>query len=171
MKNPAYVFALLLALACVDVPAQPLKIGFVNALRIENESAVTQRFIEQVKQEFAPRERELNELQQKGTVLQQGLDRDGAQMQAGERQTRQNRMAELAQQFEQMRRAYAEDLELRRREGRAQLFERVNAIIKVIGEAGNFDLIVQQAVYSAAAIDVTHLVLAELQKQAAAGGK
>lgn len=169
MKSPACIFAFLLALISFNVVAQASKIGYVNAQRIESESAMTQRFIEQIKQDFAPRERELKELQQKGALLEQELERDGAQMQAGERQTRQKRLTELVQQFEQMRRAYAEELEVRRREARSLLFERINAIIKAIAEAEKFDLIVQQAVYGAAEIDITQRVLAELEKQAAAG--
>ncbi len=160
-------------LACIVsyASAQAPKIGYVNGQRVENESAMTQRFVEQMKQEFAPRERDLKALQEKGTALEQELETAGAKMSPAERQAKQKRLVELGQQFEQMRRAYAEDVDVRRREGRAQLFERVNAIIKVIAETEKFDLIVQQAVYGTPQIDITQRVLAELAKQAPPPGK
>ncbi len=171
MKIRVCVVAVLFALISSHALAQALKIGYVNGQRVENESAITQRLIEQIKQEFAPRERELQELQQKGLALEKELESAGAKMQAPEKQSKQKRLAEVGQQFEQMRRAYFEEIEVRRREARAQLFEQVNAIIKVIAEAEKFDLIVQQAVYGTAQIDITQRVLAELAKQTLAPGK
>ncbi len=160
------VVAILFAVIATHAAAQSPKIGYVNGLRVENESVMTQQFVEQMKKEFGPRERELKELQEKGTALEQELETSGANMQPAERQAKQKRLAELGKQFEQMRRAYAEDVQVRRREARAQLFQRVNEIIKVIAEAEKYDHIVQQAVYGTAQIDITQRVLAELAKQA-----
>ena len=157
----AVLFLSISALAVAQAP----KIGYVNGLRVENESTMTLQFVERMKKEFGPRERELKELQEKGTALEQELEASGAKMQPAERQAKQKRLAEFGKQFEQMRRAYAEDVELRRREARAELFRRVNEIIKVIAEAEKYDLIVQQAVYGTAQIDITQRVLAELAKQ------
>jgi outer membrane protein len=63
-----------------------------------------------------------------------------------------------------MRRAFAEDLELRRSEARAQMVQQVSAIIKRIAESDKFDLILQQAVYGSPQIDITERVLAEMTK-------
>ena len=46
--------------------AQPLKIGFVNAFRIDSESTVTKNAVEQLKKEFAPRELQLQAVQKQG---------------------------------------------------------------------------------------------------------
>jgi len=43
-------------------------------------------------------------------------------------------------------------------------------VIKGIAEAGKYDLIVQQAIYSSNAIDITPQVLKELAKRSAAAG-
>lgn len=171
MRILVRIVAVLFALVAVNAHAQGTKIGYVNGLRVENESAMTQRFVEQIKLDFASRERDLKELQQTGAALEQELASSGAKMAPAERQAKQKRLTELLQQFEQMRRAYLEDIEVRRREARARLFERVNAIIKVIAEAEKYDLIVQQAVYGTAQIDITQRVLAELAKETPAAGK
>ena len=158
-------------MAVLPAAAQSPKIGYVNGQRVENESAMTLQFVEQMKKEFGPRENELKELQQQGAALEQELEASGAKMSAADRQAKQRRLTELGKQFEQMRRAYAEDVEVRRREARAKLFERVNEIIKVIAESEKYDLIVQQAVYGTPQIDITQRVLAELAKQAPPPGK
>jgi len=171
MKTLIHILPLVCALLAAAAAAQSPKIGYVNGLRVENESVLTKRFVEQIQKEFAPRERALKELQESGAALEKELESGGAAMPPAERQAKQKRLVELVQQFEQMRRAYAEDIEVRRREARAQLFERVNAIIKVIAEAENYDLIVQQAVYGTPQIDITQRVLAELAKEPESGGK
>ena len=63
----------LLAAIAMQAAAQPLKIGFVNAYRVENESPMAQRLIEEIKKEFEPRERQLAQLQQQGAVLGEEL--------------------------------------------------------------------------------------------------
>lgn len=157
---------LMFALTAAHVFAQPLKIGYVNGLRVESESAMTKRAVEQLKKEFASREQQLQELQKQGAALQSELEKDGPKMQPADKQAKEKRLAALAQQFEQQQRSYVEDVEVRQREFRAQVLGEINAIIKIIAEAGKFDLIVQQAIYSSSQIDVTDQVLKEMAKRA-----
>jgi outer membrane protein len=62
--------------------------------------------------------------------------------------------------------ALAEDFDRRRAERLVKLLEEVNTVIKGIAEAGKFDLIVQQAIYARAGIDITDQVLKELARRA-----
>jgi outer membrane protein len=163
--------ALLLAVVAMPAVAQPVKVGYVNAFRIENESPLAKRLVEDMKKEFEPREREIAQLQQQGAALGAELRENAAKMPESERQTKERRFTELAKQFDQARRSFAEDLELRRGEGRAQLVQQVSAIIRRIAESEHFDLILQQAVYGSPQIDITERVLAEMAKGNAASGK
>jgi outer membrane protein len=156
----------LLMLTAGYAAAQSLKIGYVNGSRLENESALTLQAIEEVKKEFAPREQQLNDMQKQGLNLQAQLENEGAKMQPAEKQAREKTLTGMMQQFEQMRRSYAEDLEIRKREMRARVVEQADAVIKVIAETGKFDLIVQQAVYGSPQIDITDQVLKEMAKRA-----
>jgi outer membrane protein len=61
-----------------------------------------------------------------------------------------------------MQREYREDLNLRRNQELAALFERANRVIKQIAEAEKFDLILQEAVYRNPRIDITDKVLKAL---------
>jgi len=169
---------LMLAVFCTQAAAQSakpaasttssLKIGYVNVARIESESAMAKQSIEMLKKEFAPREQQLLDMQKQGNALQAELEKNAATMPAGERQTKEKRIAAMLQQYQQMQRGLAEDLEVRKRESFAGFIGEVNAIIKDIAEAGNFDLIVQQAVYNSAQTDITEQVMKEIAKRTAA---
>ena len=169
MKFLLHCSLIVLALMPLHAASQPLKIGYVNGARVESESALTKQAIEQMKKEFASRQQQLEELQKQGSALQNELEKDGQKMQPGDRQAKEKRLAALAQQFEQQQRSYVEDVDARQREFRAQVIGEVNAVIKNIAEAGKFDLIVQQAIYSSSQIDITDQVLREMAKRAGGG--
>jgi outer membrane protein len=164
-----YCALVLFALIATAASAQPTKIGYVNVLRIENESALAKQSMDQLRKEFAPREQQLAEMQKQGNALQAELEKNAATMPAGERQAKEKRITAMLQQYQQMQRSMAEDFEVRKRESFGGFLTEVNGIIKNIAEAGKYDLIVQQAVYNSAATDITEEVMKELAKRAAAG--
>jgi outer membrane protein len=59
-------------------------------------------------------------------------------------------------------REYREDLNSRRNEKLADLFQRANKVIQQIAEAEKFDLVLQEAVYRSPRIDITDKVLKAL---------
>ena len=166
MKLLTCCFAAILALSITHAAAQSLKIGFINVTRIEKESALSQQMAEELKKEFGPREQQLQALQKQGLDLRAQLEKDGEKMPPEERLAKEKNLTALAQQFEQMRRSTAEDLEMVRREKLMRLLEQANAAVKAVAEAGRFDLIVQEAVYSTTQIDITDQVLKEIAKRA-----
>ena len=168
MKILPSLFAIVLMMLATHVAAQGLKIGYVNGFRLEKESALTGPEIEQMKKEFASRERQLQELQKQGMDLQAELEKDGLTMRPADKQAKEKRLAALAQQFEQLQRSVAEDLEVRKNEARARFMAETTAIVKAIAEAGKYDLILEQAVYSSNQLDITDQVLKEMAKRVAA---
>ncbi len=159
------VFALLIT----EVSAQSTKVGYVNVVRIENESALAKQSLDLLRKEFAPREQQLAEMQKQGNSLQAELEKSAATMPASDRIAKEKRITAMLQQYQQMQRSMAEDFEIRKRESFGGFLAEVNTIIKNIAEAGKYDLIVQQAVYNSAATDLTDEVMKELAKRSAAG--
>ena len=162
-----YCALVLFALIAGAAWAQPIKIGYVNVLRIENESALAKQSLELLKKEFGPREQQLAEMQKTGNALQADLEKNAATMPAAERIAKEKRITAMLQQYQQMQRSMAEDFEVRKRESFGGFLAEVNTIIKNIAEAGKYDLIIQQAVYNSAATDITEEVMKELAKRAA----
>ena len=167
MKILPSSIAIVLMMLATHVAAQGLKIGYVNGFRLQSESALTAPEVEQMKKEFAAREQRLQELQKQGLELQGELEKEALTMKPADKQAKEKRLAALAQQFEQLQRSVAEDLEVRKNEARARFLAETTAIIKVIAEAGNYDLILEQAVYSSSQLDITDQVLKEMAKRAA----
>jgi len=166
MNLLTYCMAMLFALSVTHVLAQSPKIGFVNAARIEKESVLALQIVEELKKEFAQREQQLIALQKQGIALQSELEKAGAKMSPDERQTKEKNLAAVGQQFEQLRRSVTEDVEIAKREKLTRLLEQANAVVRAVAEAGKFDLIVQEAVYSTSQIDITDQVLKEIAKRA-----
>ena len=166
MKLLIYCIASIFAFSVTDVIAQSPKIGYVSAARIEKESALAMQIIEELKKEFAQREQQLQALQKQGIELQTQREKEGAKMPPAERQAKEKNLAAVGQQFEQLRRSVAEDLEVAKREKLTRLLEQANAVVRAIAEAEKFDLIVQEAVYNNKQIDITDQVLKEIAKRA-----
>ena len=158
------VLAATLVLGALAAPARAadLKIGFIDADRINRESAPAERATKKLEKEFAPREQELRKLDQRIKSLQGQLEKDGLTLSEADRRSREQELGRQTREFQRLQREFREDLNLRRNEELAALFERANKVIKQIAESEKFDLILQEAVYRSPRIDITDKVLKAL---------
>lgn len=154
--------ALLLA---TTAAAQPVKVGVINMVRVEKESAISIRATELLKQEFEPRRLQMVEVQKRAEAAVERLKKEQGKLPQAEARNREREVSELVRKSEQTSARFAEELEARKRELRAKFFEEANASIKVVAEAGKFDLILHKAAFARPAVDVTPLVLKEMAKR------
>lgn len=154
--------ALALSLGSAAVEAADLKIGFIDAERVNRESAPAERASKQLEKEFAPRAQELQRREGQMKTLQGQLEKEAMTMSESERRAKEQELARMSLDFQRMQREYREDLNLRRNQELAALFERANRVIKQIAESEKFDLILQEAVYRNPRIDITDKVLKAL---------
>ena len=151
-----------LALGTAAVGAAELKIGFIDAERVNRESAPAERASKQLEKEFAPRAQELQRREAQIKALQAQLEKEAMTMSESDRRASEQELARMSLDFQRMQREYREDLNLRRNQELAALFERANRVIKQIAESEKFDLILQEAVYRNPRIDITDKVLKAL---------
>jgi outer membrane protein len=154
--------ALALCLAGAAAGAADLKIGFIDAERINRESAPAERASKQLEKEFAPRAQELQRREAQFKALQGQLEKDAVTMSESDRRTKEQELTRLSVELQRMQREYREDLNLRRNQELSALFERANRVIRQIAEAEKFDLILQEAVYRSPRMDITDRVLKAL---------
>jgi outer membrane protein len=158
--------AALVAGACLtQAHAADLKIGFIDADRINRESVPAERATKKLEKEFAPREQELRKLEQQIKTLQGQLEKDSLTMSESDRRSRESELGRQTREYQRLQREFREDLNLRRNEELAALFERANKVIRGIAEAEKFDLILQEAVYRSPRIDITDKVLKALSAE------
>jgi outer membrane protein len=142
--------------------AAEMKIGFLDAERINRESAPAMRASKELEREFAPRIQDLQRQEKQIKDAQVSLEKDGMTLSESERAKREQELARLTREFQRSQREYREDLNQRRNEKLADLFQRANRVIQQIAEAEKFDLILQEAVYRSPRIDITDKVLKAL---------
>lgn len=159
MKSALNGLFLLCAAALLAVPAaaQSTKIGVINTQRLERESTRPKRDAEALKREFSSREQVVRDMHGKVLAMQAELDKLKPDSRDYER--RQRAFAEYAQQFEQIRRSFVEDVDRRRFEERQRFFTDVKAIVERIAKAQKFDLIVEETVYASRGVDITDQVI------------
>jgi len=169
MKRIAALLLCALALIANAAAAQPVKIGFIDAARIERESRDLQRGAEILKQEFAAREREVNAQYAKVNALRAELEKLKPGTPAAEQGKKQREFTVALQRLEQARRSLTEDVDMRKSDELKKFYVNVNAAVEKIAKARNLDLVLQEATYVSSAHDITEQVIKALN--AAAGAK
>ncbi|MHB1352861.1 MAG: OmpH/Skp family outer membrane protein [Thiobacillus sp.] len=163
MTFKQFALSLMLASAVVAVPAgAETKIGFVNTERILREAPLSVAAQKKLEREFAGREQELQKRAKQARDLQAQLDKEGVTMSDSERKNKERDLANLNRELQRQGREFREDLNLRRNEELGQIQERARRAIQEIARAEKFDLILEQAVYVDAKIDITDRVMKAL---------
>jgi outer membrane protein len=139
-----------------------LKIGFVNTLRLQQESAPAQRALKKLEREFATRQAEVEKLAKRFRDASAAFDKDQLAMGEEARRAKQRELESLSRDVQRAQRELREDENLRRNEEVIQLQERAQRAIQRIAELEKFDLILQEAVYVNPRIDITERVLKAL---------
>src|SRR5258706_5321245 len=150
------------ALTTLAAEAADLKIGFVNQERILRESVPAKRSQTKLEKEFATRKAELDKMEKQGRDTEVTLQKEAVTLSEADRAVKERQLSQLTRDFQRMRREYREDLTLRQNEELASLQERANKVINEIAEKEKFDLILQEAVFASARIDITDKVIKAL---------
>ncbi|MGZ8155094.1 MAG: OmpH family outer membrane protein [Burkholderiales bacterium] len=161
------VVALSFALMCdsTAVLSAELKIGFIDAERINRESAPAELASKRLEKEFAPRAQELQRRESQIKTLQGQLEKEAVTMSESDRRAKEQELGRMSLDFQRLQREYREDLNLRRNQELQSLFERANRVIKQIAESEKYDLILQEAVYRSPRLDITDRVLKALSSE------
>jgi outer membrane protein len=166
MKSIATLLMCALVLVANAVAAQPVKIGFIDAPRIERESKELQLSSEKLKREFAPRALELEAMKSKVDTLRAQLDKPEPGASVAQLEKKQREFTLSVQRLEQARRALTEDLQLRKNEELKKFYARVNATVEKIAKAKNLDLVLQGVTYVSKDLDITGEVIKALNASA-----
>ncbi len=154
--------ALGLGLLSSHAVAQDFRVGFVNTDRIFREANAAKTAQSKLEQEFARREKEINDL---GTALKTASDkfeREAPTLAESQRTQRQRQLVDQDREFQRKRREFQEDLNARKNEELQAVLERANRVVKQVAEAEKYDLVLQEAVYINPKHDITDKVIRAL---------
>ena len=142
--------------------AEDFRVGFVNTDRIFREANSAKAAQAKLEQEFARREKDLNDM---GTALKSASDkfeREAPTLAESQRGQRQKALIDQDREFQRKRREFQEDLNARKNEELQQVLERANRVVKQVAEQEKYDLILQEAVYINPKHDITDKVIKAL---------
>ncbi len=155
--------ALAAALVCVfalPAAAQDLKIGVVSLQVIVERAPQTKAVMDALREEFAPREREILSKQKEIEDLQAKVQKDLAVMGETERRNAEKNLRDLQRDFQRLRTEYQEDSNLRRNEEFGVLQRSILKEVQDYAEQQGYDLIVGDGVlYVKSTVNITEEVL------------
>ena len=139
--------------------AQDLKIGYVNAERVLREAAPAKAAQAKLEAEFGRRDKELNDIAARLKAAQDKLDKDAPTLSPADLSRRQRELVDQDRDFQRKRRELQEDLAQLMNEELAGVLVRYNRVINQIFYSEKYDLIVQDAVFASARVDITKKVI------------
>lgn len=157
-----FFFLTLLGLALVSAHAQEFRIGVVNTDRIFREATMAKTAQTKLEQEFAKREKEINDLGLSIKAAAEKFEKESPTLPESQRTTRQKQLVDQDREFQRKRRELQEDANARRNEEQQQMLERANRIVRQIAEAEKYDLILQEVVFVNPKHDITDKVIRAL---------
>jgi outer membrane protein len=139
--------------------AQEFRFGFVNIDRLMKEATISKAAGAKLEQEFAKREKELNNLGNSLKTASDQFEREAPTLPESQRLARQKQLVDQDREFQRKRREFQEDLTARKSEELAQVTERATKIVNQVAESEKYDVILQDAVYINPKHDITDRVL------------
>ncbi|WP_455223106.1 OmpH family outer membrane protein [Kaarinaea lacus] len=148
------------------------KIGVVNPARVLEEAPQADAASKQLQKEFAPREKEIVNMQDELKKLEEKLARDGAVMSEGEQRKLERDVLSLQRDIKRKKEEFREDLNIRRNEAFERLRKRVTEVVVKIAQDKKFDLIVSEGVvYASKRVDITNEVVEKLKAEMSSSKK
>lgn len=170
MKHRMVHILLVLFVAVTGVAVGPasaaeLKIGYVNAVKVIEEAPQGEAALKKLEAEFAPRDKQIIEIQNKLKRLEQDLEKNALVLKDAEARSREFEIVGLKRDLRRATQEFREDYNLRRNEELAALQKIVQKTIAEIAKQENFDLILESAVYAGPKADITDKILKKLGKK------
>lgn len=142
--------------------AQELKIGYVNSERLLREAAPAKAAQARLEGEFGKREKDLADQGARLKAAAEKLEKDGPTLAESERMRRQRELVEQDRDLQRKRREFQEDLAQRKNEELQGVIERANRVIRQVAEQEKYDVILQEAIYAGARVDITEKIIKAL---------
>ena len=142
--------------------AEDFRVGFVNTDRVFREANSAKAAQAKLEQEFARREKDLNDLGASLKAASDKFEREAPALTEAQRAQRQKGLIDQDREFQRKRREFQEDLNARKNEELQAVLDRANRVVKQVAEQEKYDLILQEAVYINPKHDITDKVIKAL---------
>ena len=145
-----------------SIAQSAFKIGFVDPVRLIEQAPQGATALTALEDEFRSRDQDLKLRHGQIQDMEADLEKNILIMDATTAQARQREIENLKRRLARDQQEAREDYNLRRNEELAKLQALVREVIVELARAGDYDLVVEQAVYVSEAVNITDLVLERL---------
>lgn len=167
MKAILAIVLLALTFITTSVNAKDLKIGVLDFARVLEESPQAEKARQAMQDEFAPREKEMIDLQKKIRDMEERFARDAAIMSESERSRLDRDILAEKRDFKRKQDEFRDDINLKRNDLLENLQKKLITSVRAYAKSKNFDLLLADGViYTSDALNVTEEVLEQLKKDA-----
>ena len=165
MKKFVAVIAMSVVLAMPSLAnAENFKIGFVDGLRLSQESPQAKEAIKRLNKEFEPRKNQLLDTQKQLREREEQFYKDSAFMSLTEKQKKEREIVTAKRELKLKETEFREDLTIRQNEEMAKVQGKLRDAIQAYGKENGFDLILFEGVsFASEKVNITDAVLKKLQ--------
>lgn len=150
------------------LPGLAQKIGVVDYSRLMEESPQAKAVAEAIRNEFAPRNRELQTTQQQLKTKEEKLQKDAATMTPDQRSKAEKDLRDGYRDLARKQSEAQDDLNARRNEELSRLQRTLIEEVRTYAKAQSYDLVLADGViFATSAIDITPAILQALQTRPA----
>ena len=152
-------------LACaLQAHAADFKVGFVNVAIVLDQAPQAAQAQARIEREFAPRDQEILDQQQRIRELEDRLVKNTAVLSDSERERRRAELRQLKRELRRSQEEFREDLNLRRSQELSALQRMVTEVIQDMANAEKYDLIMTDGVvFAGDKVNITKRVIEVLK--------
>jgi outer membrane protein len=166
-KMCGIVLVALLATGVTAPAFAQTKIAVVDYGRLVEESPQAKAALDAIRNEFAPKQRDVQQQEASLKAKDEKLQKDGATMTPDQRTRAEKELRDGARELQRKRAEVQDDFNARRNEEMSRLQRTLIEEVRAYAKAQNFDLVIADGViYSVPALDITPAILTSLQNRA-----
>jgi outer membrane protein len=166
LKTAFLAFATVAGIAAAPAQAE-IKIGYVNYGQLVEAAPQAKAIADAIRNEFTPRQRELQTQQTSLKAREDKLQKDAATMTEDQRGKAEKDLRDSYRDLQRKQSEVQDDFNARRNEELSRLQRTLIEEVRTYAKAQNFDLIVADGViYANPTIDITPAILTALQSHA-----
>jgi outer membrane protein len=159
--------AALVALMMAMPAGAQIKIGVVDYGRLMEEAPQAKAALEAIRNEFTPRQRELQTQQTTLKTREEKLQKDVATMSPDQRSKAEKELRDAAREFQRKQAELQDDFNARRNEEMSRLQRTLIEEVRTYAKSQNYDLVVADGViYATGSLDITSAILSGLKGNA-----
>lgn len=162
----ARALCLVVAISAGHAAAQPLRIAYVNSVRVMSESAPAKAAEAKLQVEFSGRKIALEKLADGVQAARDALQKDEPLLSEPDLAIRRRQLFERERELLRQRHQLDEDFTRRRDEELTAILELANRVMQVIAKDDRLDLVLENVVYATPRVDITDKVIKALEPRA-----